>query len=75
MREVDVTVTTDGDDLDATLAALRAAGLTVTAVHREIGIVSGSVPESMKASLEAISGVAAVEEERSFELGPPDGPQ
>ena len=75
MSEVDVTVTIDGDDLDATLAALRTAGMKVAAVHREIGIVSGSIAEGAQASLQSISGVAAVEKQRSFELGPPDGPQ
>ena len=40
MTQQGVTVTTDGRDIDATVESLRSAGLTVTAVHREIGVVS-----------------------------------
>ena len=43
MTQQSVTVTTDGRDIDATVESLRSAGLTVTTVHREIGVVSGSV--------------------------------
>jgi hypothetical protein len=72
MSEQNVTVTTDGRDIDATVESLRAAGMTVTDVHREIGIVSGSVAPANRHSLKAISGVDAVEADQSFEIAPPD---
>ena len=40
MTQQNVTVTTDGSDIDATVESLRAAGMTVNEVHREIGVVS-----------------------------------
>ena len=72
MSEQHVTVTTDGRDIDATVESLRAAGMTVTDVHREIGIVSGSVAPANRDSLNAVSGVDAVESDQSFEIAPPD---
>jgi hypothetical protein len=72
MSEQNVTVTTDGRDIDATVESLRAAGMTVTDVHREIGIVSGSVAPANRDSLKAVRGVDAVESDRSFEIAPPD---
>jgi hypothetical protein len=67
-----VTVTTDGRDIDATVEALRAAGMTVTEVHREIGVVSGTVAPADRESLTALPGVEAVEPARTFEIAPPD---
>jgi len=72
MSEQNVTVTTDGRDIDATVESLRAAGMTVTDVHPEIGIVSGSVAPANRDSLKAVEGVAAVEADQSFEIAPPD---
>ncbi|HJT91133.1 MAG TPA: hypothetical protein VJ777_04210 [Mycobacterium sp.] len=72
MSEQSVTVTTDGRDIDATVESLRAAGMTVTDVHREIGIVSGTVAPADRDALDGLPGVAAVEADRSFEVAPPD---
>jgi hypothetical protein len=72
MSEQSVTVTTDGRDIDATVESLREAGMTVTDVHREIGIVSGTVEPADRDSLEGVAGVAAVEAEQGFEIAPPD---
>ncbi len=72
MSEQSVTVTTDGRDIDATVESLRAAGLTVTEVHREIGVVSGTVAPADRESLDGVPGVAAVESDRSIEIAPPD---
>jgi hypothetical protein len=72
MSEQNVTVTTDGRDLDATVESLRAAGMTVTDVHREIGIISGTVDPTDRDSLDGVPGVAAVEADQSFEIAPPD---
>jgi hypothetical protein len=72
MSEQNVTVTTDGRDIDATVESLRAVGMTVTDVHREIGIVSGTVAPADRDSLDGVQGVSAVEADRSFEIAPPD---
>jgi hypothetical protein len=69
---MNVTVTTDGRNIDATVDRLRAAGLTVTAVHREIGVVSGTVTAADRPALDAVPGVAAVEADRRVEIAPPD---
>ncbi len=68
----EVTVTTDGRDIDAVVESLRAAGLTVAAVHREIGVVSGTVGAADRAALAAVPGVIGVEADRGITLPPPD---
>lgn len=72
MSEQSVTVTTDGRDIDTTVESLRAAGMTVTEVHREIGVVSGTVAPAARDALGGVAGVAAVEPDQSFEIAPPD---
>jgi hypothetical protein len=72
MSQQNVTVTTDGRDIDATVESLRAAGMTVTDVLREIGIVSGTVASADRDSLDGVQGVSAVETDQSFEIAPPD---
>ena len=72
MSQQNVTVTTDGRDIDATVESLREAGMTVTDVHREIGIVSGTVDPADRDSLGGVAGVSAVEADQTFEIAPPD---
>ncbi|MDT5324485.1 MAG: hypothetical protein QOF25_1637, partial [Mycobacterium sp.] len=49
-------MTTDGRDIDKTVESLRSAGMTVTAVHREIGVVSGTVAPADRDSLVVVRG-------------------
>ncbi|MDT5327043.1 MAG: hypothetical protein QOF25_4195 [Mycobacterium sp.] len=72
MTQQNVTVTTDGRDIDKTVESLRSAGMTVTAVHREIGVVSGTVAPADRDSLVVVRGVAGVESDRTMEIAPPD---
>lgn len=66
-------MTTDGRDIDKTVESLRSAGMTVTAVHREIGVVSGTVAPADRDSLVVVrGGVAGVESNRTMEIAPPD---
>ncbi|MDT5103890.1 MAG: hypothetical protein QOI25_1403 [Mycobacterium sp.] len=65
-------MTTDGRDIDKTVDSLRSAGMTVTAVHREIGVVSGTVAPADRDSLVVVRGVAGVESDRTMEIAPPD---
>jgi hypothetical protein len=72
MMQQNVTVTTDGRDIDETVESLRSAGMTVTAVHREIGMVSGTVAPTERDLLGLVPGVAGVESDREMEIAPPD---
>jgi hypothetical protein len=58
--------------LDELADRLRAAGMEVDEVHRPIGIITGSVSSSARHSLQKLPGVAAVEDETTFQLPPPD---
>ncbi len=72
MSQQNVTVTVEGSDIDGTVESLREAGMTVTDVHREIGIVSGSVDPANRDSLGGVAGVSAVDADQTFEIAPPD---
>jgi hypothetical protein len=70
-----VTVTVADDHLDSTDALaeqLRAAGMRVDQVMGAVGIITGSVPPAHRSSIESLPGVAAVEDETTFQLAPPD---
>jgi hypothetical protein len=51
---------------------LRAAGMRVDQVLGAAGVITGSVPGPRRPAIEALPGVAAVEDERSFQIAPPD---
>ena len=73
----DITVTVSDDhrgSIDEVAAALRDNGMQVSQVLDAIGIISGSVPDDRRQSMEAVEGVAAVEEEHAFQIPPPDSP-
>jgi len=70
-----VTVTVDAAHtgaIDAVARRLRDAGLDVDGVLGSIGVITGSVAASELPAVKAVVGVAAVEEQTSFELPPPD---
>ena len=54
--------------------ALRDAGLDVAQVLAEIGVVTGSVEPSRLSDVEAVRGVASVEQSREVRLPHPDEP-
>lgn len=58
--------------IDQLADKLRAAGMEVDEVHRPIGIITGSVSKSARDSLHRLPGVAAVEDETTFQIPPPD---
>jgi hypothetical protein len=60
------------DELPAVVERLRAAGMTVTETLERAGVVTGTAPESQLAVLAQVEGVASVERERGFDVGPPD---
>jgi hypothetical protein len=72
-RQVTVTVAdSHAGDLAELVARLALAGLEVEQVLAAVGVITGSVEESQLAAIAALPGVAAVEEQTSFQLPPPD---
>jgi hypothetical protein len=70
-----VTVTVQHDHvghIDELADQLRVAGMQVDQVLRSVGVITGSVKKSQRPSVELVPGVAAVEDETSFQLAPPD---
>lgn len=70
-----VTVTVHDDQLphiDELADRLREAGMRVDQVLHPVGVITGSVPSAQRAMIEAMPGVAAVEDETTFQLPPPD---
>jgi hypothetical protein len=59
-------------DIDSTVDRLREAGMTVDQVLGAVGIVTGTVPASARSKVATVPGVAAVEDETSYQLPPPD---
>jgi len=70
-----VTVTVDdahASVIDEVAVRLRDAGMEVDRVLGSIGVITGSVAPARLPLVEAVDGVAAVEEQTSFNLAPPD---
>lgn len=70
-----VTVTVHDDQLsniDELADRLRDAGMRVDQVLHPVGVITGSVPSAQRAMVEAVPGVAAVEDEARFQVPPPD---
>jgi hypothetical protein len=70
-----VTVTVHDDQLpniDEVADRLRDAGMQVDQILHPVGMITGSVPTARRAVIETVPGVAAVEDETSFQLPPPD---
>ncbi len=70
-----VTVTVQDDQLpriDELADRLRAVGMRVDQVLHAVGVITGSVPSAQRVMIETVPGVAAVEDETTFQLPPPD---
>jgi hypothetical protein len=72
----DKIIVTASDDqvarIDELADRLRAAGMHVDLLLRPAGVITGSVPASQRAAIGEVPGVAAVENEGSVQLAPPD---
>ncbi len=66
-----VVVTVDLARLDEVVAGLRAAGLRVDRVLTPVGVVTGAVDPARRATLSAVPGVVAVEDDHDVRLPPP----
>lgn len=72
-----VSVSIDDEHLSSlsdVVQALRASGLQVEQVLDGMGVVTGSVPEEQRRSLELVPGVLSVDRSLSYQLPSPDSP-
>lgn len=74
MRRLSVVVSVDPDRWAEALPSLRSAGLEVDSEMEAVGVVSGVVDEDRLGGLDAVNGVEAVEENRTYQLPPPSSP-
>jgi hypothetical protein len=59
-------------DLSRITKAAKKAGMKVEQTLGALGLFTGSIDPRKRKQLQAIEGVASVEEERSFGIAPPD---
>jgi hypothetical protein len=70
---ITVTVTDDQlTNIDELVDRLRAAGMQVDQVLPTVGVITGSVTKPQRTSVGRVAGVAAVEDETTFQIAPPD---
>jgi hypothetical protein len=73
-KSIVVTVQDDHlPEIQKVASQLRKRGMHVDAVLEGIGLISGSVLESVP-DLRSVPGVAAVEQQTQFQVPPPDAP-
>lgn len=60
------------DRVEDIAAQLRSAGMQVERVLATLGMITGSVAEGQRSTLEHIEGVGSVSEERTVQIAPPD---
>ncbi|MFP5020724.1 hypothetical protein [Pseudonocardia phyllosphaerae] len=65
----------DGEKIDDVVARLRDAGVTVEKVLSGAGVIVGTIAPGIRSTIESLSGVAGIEQDREVRLDPPDGPQ
>ena len=76
-EETDVLVSVNDEHLEqlgAVTEGLRAAGMKVSQVMDDLGIVTGSIDSAELQRLSAVEGVASVERAREVGIPPPDSP-
>ena len=61
-------------ELDDVVQALRASGLRVEQVLDGLGVITGSVDDGQRRSLERVPGVLSVDGALSYQLPSPDSP-
>jgi hypothetical protein len=72
-QKVTISVADDAiDRIDEVVAALKSGGLHVEQVLRPIGVITGTVEGQQVQALGGVSGVSAVEPQRTVQLPPPD---
>jgi hypothetical protein len=73
-EKITISVADDAlDRIDEVVAALEAGGLHVEQVLRPLGVITGSVEDTQRVqALGAVTGVVAVEPQRTVQLPPPE---
>jgi hypothetical protein len=72
-EKITISVADDAiDRIDEVVAALEDGGMQVDQVLRPLGVITGSADTRRVQALGAVSGVAAVEPQRTVQLPPPD---
>ena len=72
-EKITISVADDAiDRIDEVVAALEDGGMQVDQVLRPLGVITGSADTQRVQALGAVSGVAAVEPQRTVQLPPPD---
>lgn len=66
-----VSVTSPGNDLTSTIAAVKKQGMKVNSVLDAIGVITGEISNANFSALAAIPGIT-VERDRDVQLAPPD---
>jgi hypothetical protein len=70
-----ITVTVQDDHLDridGLADQLRAAGMQVHQVLGSAGVITGQVTDAARQAIAGVPGVAAVEDQQTYQLPPPD---
>jgi methylmalonyl-CoA mutase cobalamin-binding subunit len=74
-KKAQVLVSVDDEhrsQLDKVVQRCREAGLEVDQALGEVGIITGSIPESSMSNLSGIKGVQSVERGQNYQIAPPD---
>lgn len=72
-RDVIVTVAdSHAGDIEELAGRLRLAGMHVQGVLGRLGVITGSVELAQLDAIEAVPGVAAVEQQATVRIAPPD---
>ncbi len=64
----------EGTDLAQAKAQASAAGMSVREALEHLGMLSGEIDAARLEQLRALPFVEGVEEQRKFDIGPPDAP-
>ncbi|MHA6630714.1 hypothetical protein ACU61A_35200 [Pseudonocardia sichuanensis] len=72
-EKITVSVADDAlDRIDDVVTALEGGGMRVEQVLRPLGVITGYVEDTQLQALGAVTGVAAVEPQRTVQLPPPE---
>ena len=75
MSKIKLSISVDDEHLDKmseVVKRIKKAGLKVEAQLESLGIITGSVDSDKQDSIRNIKGVASVEEDKDFQIAPPD---
>ena len=74
-KKAQVLVSVDNEhmsQMDKVTQRCREAGLEVDQALDAVGVITGSIPESLVSNLSGIKGVQSVERGQNYQIAPPD---